>query len=101
MRALRCVSNGLTNSAHTLDKLDVYITNCDAVVHLVGDMTGPPAKNRPALGGSNVVFGKSVGCRTLRFMESIFKFSHVRDVARTSSVKHLRPAVGIRVAVSH
>ena len=24
----------------TLDKLDVYITHCDAVVHLVGDMTG-------------------------------------------------------------
>jgi hypothetical protein len=24
----------------TLDKLDVYITNCDAVVHLVGNMTG-------------------------------------------------------------
>ncbi len=24
----------------TLDKLDVFITNCDAVVHLVGDMTG-------------------------------------------------------------
>ena len=24
----------------TLDKLDVYINNCDAVVHLVGDMTG-------------------------------------------------------------
>jgi tetratricopeptide (TPR) repeat protein len=28
----------------TLDKLDVYITNCDAVVHLVGDMTGADAK---------------------------------------------------------
>src|SRR5262245_57658807 len=28
----------------TLDKLDVYISHCDAVVHLVGDMTGsaPP-----------------------------------------------------------
>jgi hypothetical protein len=24
----------------TLDKLDIYIENCDAVVHLVGDMTG-------------------------------------------------------------
>src|SRR5215471_6974575 len=24
----------------TLDKLDVYIADCDAVVHLVGDMTG-------------------------------------------------------------
>jgi len=23
-----------------LDKLDVYIAHCDAVVHLVGDMTG-------------------------------------------------------------
>lgn len=28
----------------TLDKLDVYIQNCDGVVHLVGDMTGAPAK---------------------------------------------------------
>jgi Domain of unknown function (DUF4062) len=28
----------------TLDKLDVYIKNCDAVVHLVGDMTGAAAK---------------------------------------------------------
>jgi hypothetical protein len=24
----------------TLDKLDVYIAHCNAVVHLVGDMTG-------------------------------------------------------------
>jgi hypothetical protein len=29
----------------TLDKLDVYIKNCDAVVHLVGDMTGAAAKS--------------------------------------------------------
>jgi hypothetical protein len=28
----------------TLDKLDVYIKNCHAVVHLVGDMTGASAK---------------------------------------------------------
>jgi hypothetical protein len=28
----------------TLDKLDVYIAACGAVVHLVGDMTGAPAK---------------------------------------------------------
>jgi hypothetical protein len=28
----------------TLDKLNVYIKNCDAVVHLVGDMTGAAAK---------------------------------------------------------
>ncbi len=28
----------------TLDKLDVYIANCDAVVHLVGDMTGADAR---------------------------------------------------------
>ena len=27
----------------TLDKLDVYIAHCDAVVHLVGDMCGSPA----------------------------------------------------------
>ncbi len=29
----------------TLDKLDVYIAACDAVVHLVGDMTGAAAKD--------------------------------------------------------
>src|ERR1700738_1748290 len=28
----------------TLDKLDIYISTCDAVVHLVGDMTGAAAK---------------------------------------------------------
>ena len=28
----------------TLDKLDLYIANCDAVVHLVGDLTGSDAK---------------------------------------------------------
>jgi hypothetical protein len=28
----------------TLDKLDLYITTCDAVVHLIGDMTGSDAK---------------------------------------------------------
>jgi len=34
-----------------LDKLDVYIAHCDAVVHLVGDMTGssPDARERDAL----------------------------------------------------
>ena len=30
----------------TLDKLDVYIAHCDAVVHLVGDMTGAAAGAR-------------------------------------------------------
>jgi tetratricopeptide (TPR) repeat protein len=30
----------------TLDKLDVYIENCDAVVHLVGDMTGSTPLDR-------------------------------------------------------
>jgi Domain of unknown function (DUF4062) len=30
----------------TLDKLDVYIAHCDAVVHLVGDMCGAPANER-------------------------------------------------------
>jgi tetratricopeptide (TPR) repeat protein len=30
----------------TLDKLDVYIANCDAVVHLVGHMTGATAGTR-------------------------------------------------------
>src|SRR5947207_2584600 len=33
----------------TLQKLDLYISSCDAVVHLVGDMTGshaPPASIR-------------------------------------------------------
>src|SRR6266404_4555120 len=29
----------------TLDKLDIYIRSCDAVVHLVGDMTGAAAKS--------------------------------------------------------
>src|ERR1700730_16746761 len=29
----------------TLDKLDLYITACDAIVHLVGDMTGANAKH--------------------------------------------------------
>ncbi len=29
----------------TLDKLDLYISTCDAVVHLVGDMTGADAKS--------------------------------------------------------
>jgi hypothetical protein len=29
----------------TLDELDKYITNCDAVVHLVGEMTGATAKS--------------------------------------------------------
>jgi tetratricopeptide (TPR) repeat protein len=31
----------------TLDKLDVYIAHCDAVVHLVGDMCGAAADERP------------------------------------------------------
>ena len=37
----------------TLDKLDTYIANCDAVVHLVGDMTGsaPTAAEERALIG--------------------------------------------------
>ena len=30
----------------TLDKLDVYIAHCDAVVHLVGDMCGAAAAKR-------------------------------------------------------
>src|SRR6476619_3370074 len=30
----------------TLDKLDVYISHCDAVVHLVGDMCGAVADDR-------------------------------------------------------
>ena len=35
----------------TLDKLDVYIAHCDAVVHLIGDMTGsaPDERERDAL----------------------------------------------------
>ena len=31
---------------NTLDKLDVYIAACDAVVHLVGDMCGAAADER-------------------------------------------------------
>jgi len=30
----------------TLDKLDVYIAHCDAVVHLVGEMTGAAPEER-------------------------------------------------------
>ena len=30
----------------TLDKLDVYIAHCDAVVHLIGDMTGSAPEER-------------------------------------------------------
>jgi nucleoside-diphosphate-sugar epimerase len=30
----------------TLDKLDAYIANCDAVVHLVGDMCGAASAER-------------------------------------------------------
>jgi len=36
----------ISTGTETLDKLDAYITQCDAVIHLVGDMTGswaPPA----------------------------------------------------------
>jgi hypothetical protein len=35
----------------TLDSLDVYIAHCDAVVHMVGDMTGvqPPGSSQDAL----------------------------------------------------
>jgi hypothetical protein len=33
-------------SGETLDKLDVYIAHCDAVVHLVGDMTGAYPRER-------------------------------------------------------
>ena len=38
----------------TLDKLDVYIAACDAVVHLVGDMTGAAAKPE----STKAIFGK-------------------------------------------
>jgi hypothetical protein len=38
----------------TLDKLDVYIAACDAVVHLVGDMTGAAAKAQ----STKVIVGK-------------------------------------------
>jgi hypothetical protein len=34
----------------TLDKLDAYIAHCDAVVHLVGDMTGTAAKPESTAG---------------------------------------------------
>ena len=30
----------------TLDKLDIYIAHCDAVVHLVGDMSGSEPSER-------------------------------------------------------
>lgn len=30
----------IATGTETLDKLDIYIRDCDAVIHLVGDMTG-------------------------------------------------------------
>ncbi len=33
----------IATGTETLDKLDVYIQQCDAVIHLVGDMTGAVA----------------------------------------------------------
>src|SRR5258708_9963571 len=34
----------IATGSETLDKLDDYIRKCDAVIHLVGDMTGAPAQ---------------------------------------------------------
>ena len=34
----------IAGGTETLDKLDEYIRQCDAVIHLVGDMTGALAK---------------------------------------------------------
>jgi hypothetical protein len=54
----------------TLDKLDVYIKACDAVVHLVGDMTGADAQEfstkaildkYPALPGKFPSLGEALG----------------------------------------
>ncbi len=41
----------------TLDKLDRYIAGCDAVVHLVGDMTGAAAKDA----STSAIVGKCPG----------------------------------------
>ena len=47
----------------TLDKLDVYVENCDAVVHLVGDMTGSAPQESPHFesGLISALFGPQVG----------------------------------------
>jgi len=34
----------IATGTETLDKLDEYIWQCDAVIHLIGDMTGAWAK---------------------------------------------------------
>jgi hypothetical protein len=53
----------------TLDKLDLYIGSCDAVVHLVGDMIGSEAKSASMasiLAISAMRFGPSAGARAGR-----------------------------------
>ena len=47
----------------TLDKLDVYIQNCDAVVHLAGDMAGSePASTRSPRCARNIPIWRT-NCR--------------------------------------
>jgi tetratricopeptide (TPR) repeat protein len=41
---VRVQEDFIPTGTETLDKLDLYIANCDAVVHLAGDMTGARAE---------------------------------------------------------
>ena len=43
--AVKVQEDFIATGTETLDKLDVYIKECDAVIHLVGDMTGSTAKS--------------------------------------------------------
>ena len=44
--AVKVQEDFIATGTETLDKLDEYIRHCDAVIHLVGDMTGSRAKPR-------------------------------------------------------
>jgi Domain of unknown function (DUF4062) len=51
----------------TLDKLDVYIKACDAVVHLVGDMTGADREScRPRRSSKNTLIWPENSLRLVR-----------------------------------
>ena len=51
----------------TLDKLDVYVAHCDAVVHLVGEMTGsaPGEREVVLVVGWNLAFAFHYGIISL------------------------------------
>jgi WD40 repeat protein len=44
--AVKVQEDFIATGKETLDMLDLYIKHCHAVVHLVGDMTGAPAKSQ-------------------------------------------------------